>query len=421
MKVLGVVVAVLLTVVCGGSCHADDAPFGQRLSIVTTALTEEVVETVQVHDIVIRSQSAVGWFGQLSEQVNEYFYDFEVLEAATIKADGREVKVPSEGILVSSLPNAPQLGLFQADVRTHTFVFPDVSVGDTLHYKVRLRTKRPIVPGGFSSVRAIPASARIEQVSIVLDVPKSIEIADASSGFTRETEEGADRRKFTWSLMPQPYQADEAGAVAAIDRNAYVAYSSHRGWDALGQQFLQMAAPMSVPSAELRQLADSITHDITDRREQARAIFDWVSTHIRYLAVFLGNGGVVPHEAGAILASKLGDCKDHATLMRALLAAKGIEADYVFISTAPIYRDPIVPALGWFNHAILWLPEFELYADPTAGHAGFSVLPDSEADKVVLRFGNAGVALTRTPPLRAESNRVSINADVDIQPDGTAS
>jgi transglutaminase-like putative cysteine protease len=419
MRILSLSLIVLWTVASGELCLADDAPFGRRLSISTTAISEELVEMVWAEEIVIRSQTAVGMFGQIPVSVNEYFYDFELLDAATIKADGRELKVPSENLLLSGLPNSAQLGIFQADVRIHTIVFPDVSVGDTVRYKLRYRARRPAIPGGFSWVRAFPASARYDSVSIVLDAPKTIEVADAASGFRREMEDSGERRKVSWTLIPQPYQADEPRAVAAIDRGAYVAYSSYRSWEALGQRLLQDAALTSVPTPELKQLADSITRGITDRREQARAIFDWVSTNIRYLAIFLGSGGFVPHDAGTVLVNKFGDCKDHATLMRALLAAEGIEADYVFISAAPIYRDLTVPGEGWFNHAILWLPEFELYTDPTASHAAFSALPDNEADKVVLRFGKAGVVLDRTPALRVESNQMSISVDVSILPDGT--
>ena len=334
MKILGVAFILLWTLVSGESCLADAAPFSRRLSIATTAITEELVEMVWSEDIVIRSQSAIGMFGQVPVTVNEYFYDFELLDAAIIKADGREVKVTSDKILLSSLPSSVPLVMFQADVRIHTLVFSDVSVGDTIHYKLRYREKQPIIPGGFSWLRAFPASARFDSVSVSLDAPKAIEFSDASSGFARQVEDSGERRKVSWTLIPQPYQADEPGGVAAIDRGAYVAYSSQRSWDALGQKLLQGAAPTSVLTPELKHLADNITQGITDRREQARAIFDWVSTNIRYLAIFLGSGGYVPHEAGSVLANKFGDCKDHATLMRALLAAKGIAADYVFISAA---------------------------------------------------------------------------------------
>ena len=49
-------------------------------------------------------------------------------------------------------------------------------------------------------------------------------------------------------------------------------------------------------------LADDITKSIADRRAQARAIHDWVSKNVRYFAIFLGQGGYVPHSAASVIA-----------------------------------------------------------------------------------------------------------------------
>jgi hypothetical protein len=233
-------------------------------------------------------------------------------------------------------------------------------------------------------------------------------------------EERNQRRIISWKLGRQVYRADEPGATAPIDREPYLVFSSYSDWQTIGRQFLQEASPMSETTPKLTALAEDITRGIADRRDQARAIHDWVSKNVRYFAIFLGQGGFVPHSAESVLANKYGDCKDHATLMRALLAAKGIEADYALISQQPIYQEPRVASPDWFNHVILWLPEFDEYDDPTASSASFANLPDAEADKTVLRAGNRGVALAKTPPLRAEGNRLTVTADVTLSPDGMA-
>jgi Transglutaminase-like superfamily len=166
--------------------------------------------------------------------------------------------------------------------------------------------------------------------------------------------------------------------------------------------------------------ADEITKGNSDRRDQARLIFDWVSKNVRYMAIVLGSGGYVPHDAASVLANKYGDCKDHATLMRALLAAKGIDADYVLISVVASYKTFDTPTPDWFNHLILYLPELGLYADPTASYVSFGILPYIEADKPVLRTGKNGVTYARTPPMSAEANLLSVKADVTVRADGTA-
>ncbi|MGY8682620.1 DUF3857 and transglutaminase domain-containing protein [Bradyrhizobium sp. UFLA05-153] len=417
---LHVVVAITLTSALVAPALADEAPFSRRVSMALTVLPGDLLETISTVDVAIRSEVAVTAFGQITLQVNEHFANLEIIEATTVKADGRRIDVPADKILTSNLPNASQLGIFEADVRNRTIVFPDVAVGDSLHYKTHSRERQHGISGGFSATYVVPPSGRFENVEITLDAPKSLAVAEQSDGFARLSEEKGERRVVSWTLGPQTYQADEPGATAAIDHSPYLILSSYGSWQAIGQTFLDGAAPMSKPTADLKTLADDVTRGITDRRDQARAIFDWVSKNVRYFSIFLGQGGFVPHDAASVLANKYGDCKDHVTLMRALLAAKGIEADYALISTLPVYRAFEVPTPGWFNHVILWLPEFDHYVDPTASTSTFASLPGVETDKTVLRIGTKGIVVVRTPPLAAESNRLTVTADVTLAADGTA-
>jgi hypothetical protein len=111
----------------------------------------------------IKSQPAIASFGQMVFNNNEHLASLEITEAATIKADGRRIPVAADRILVSALPNSPVLGIFQADVKVHTIIFPDVAVGDTIHYTTRTRERAPRVAGGFSVVRVAPPPRRVSK------------------------------------------------------------------------------------------------------------------------------------------------------------------------------------------------------------------------------------------------------------------
>jgi transglutaminase-like putative cysteine protease len=398
---------------------AISAPYARRLMVQATALSGATVETIVTEDIEIRSQPAIASFGQIVFNNNEHFTEFEITEAATIKADGRRIPVAADRILVSALPNSPVLGIFQADVKVRTIVFSDVAVGDTIHYRTRTHDRTPHVAGGFSLMRVVPPSARFESVVVSLDVPKDVKLHSSILGFSERSEIVNNRQRFTWTLAPQQFRAEEPGSTSTFDRDPHLIVSSYPDLQLIGRKFLEGAAPKSKPTPAVKALADQVTNGIPDRKEQARQIFDYVSKNIRYMAIFLGSGGWVPHESGSILESKYGDCKDHTTLMRALLAAKGIDADYTLINIGAIYKSFDVP-IPFYDHVILYLPEFSLYVDPTAMHSSFQSLPDYEADKPVLRSGKNGVAVARTPPLSAETNRLSVTADVTLRSDGTA-
>jgi transglutaminase-like putative cysteine protease len=414
----GLLATVLLN--CSTPCwaQASSAPFARKISIQATVLSGAKLETIATEDIEIKSQPAIAAFGQIVLQNNEHFTDVEITEAATVKADGRRISVAADRILISGIPNSPVLGIFQADVKVRTIVFPDVAVGDTLHYRTRTRDRLPHVAGGFSMLKIIPASARYESVVVSLDSPKNIPLHISILGFSEKTEFAGDRRRFTWTLSPQQFRAEEPGSTSAFDRDPHLIISSYRDLQFIGQKFFEGAAAKSKPTPAIKALADQIVAGTTDRREQARLIYDYVSKNIRYMAIFLGSGGWVPHESSSILAAKYGDCKDHTTLMRALLAARGIDADYALINISAIYKTFDVP-IPLYDHVILYLPEFDLYVDPTAMHASFQSLPEYEADKPVLRSGKNGARVARTPPLSAASNRLSVIADVTLRPDGT--
>src|SRR6185436_19477736 len=79
-----------------------------------------------------------------------------------------------------------------------------------------------------------------------------------------------------------------------------------------------------------------------------------------------------------------------------------------------------VPMMS-FDHMILYLPEFDLYVDPTAATAAFGVLPAAQHDRPVLRFGKNVVALARTPSLSADNAKIVLETEATVATDGTVS
>ena len=122
---------------------------------------------------------------------------------------------------------------------------------------------------------------------------------------------------------------------------------------------------------------------------------DWVRKNIRYVAVYVGDGGVVPHAAQAVLDNRYGDCKDHVALLEALLKAVAIESSPVLINFGNAYVLPKVPTLGLLNHAITYVPSLDLYLDSTATPIAAGYLPIPELGKPVVLTQSGKLA--RTP------------------------
>ncbi|HEX4080828.1 MAG TPA: transglutaminase-like domain-containing protein [Rhizomicrobium sp.] len=161
-----------------------------------------------------------------------------------------------------------------------------------------------------------------------------------------------------------------------------------------------------------------LTHGISDRRAQAKALYDWVSANISYVDIVLGAGGFTPHAAADVLALRYGDCKDHVMLLEALLAARGIPSNPALLAAGGAYVLAGVPSPFYFNHLITYVPEFRLFLDSTAHYAPFGVLPFADADRPVVLVPSGTISATPNATADQTTGRATVTVKFDA--DGTA-
>lgn len=416
------VAVVLAAIVMGAavSCaQAEETPFSRRVDALIHVDPDMHIDMTFEQSVVVRTAASVQMFGQMSIPVNDHFWDLTITDAYTRKPDGRIIPVSPDRILVSAQPNANQQLMFLADVKLRTIIYPDVAVGDTIHYIAKLRSKVHALGMGDDYVFVAPASARYESFNVTLDAPVGSPARGEADGFS-EAAESKDGHVITrWSLKPQTYEQDERFAVLPFDRSPYLVLSSHRDWDAIGHAYFRGADKAGTVTPAIQTLADQITAGITDKRLQAKAIFEWTQKNIRYMAIFLGQGGFVPHNAENILADRYGDCKDHTTLMRALLSVKGIDADFVLVNLGNTFRRTKIPSTVWQNHVVLYLPAFYMFVDPTDPETRFGELSPALAGKPAIRIDAKSTSLVEIPTISPEDNHLDVTADVTLRADGT--
>ncbi|MBW8837301.1 MAG: transglutaminase domain-containing protein, partial [Burkholderia sp.] len=148
-------------------------------------------------------------------------------------------------------------------------------------------------------------------------------------------------------------------------------------------------------------------------------LYEWVSSHIRYVNIVLGAGGFLPHQAADVLKNGYGDCKDHVMLLQALLSAKGIKSSPVLIRAGEsLYKLPSAASPFVFDHLITYIPEFQLFTDSTARYAPFGILPGSDAGKEVLIVSTGKVA--PTPAIAAANTSITATSTLTVNADGSA-
>jgi hypothetical protein len=397
----------------------DTPPFKRWYTQEYVFRSKELVDVTTRTETEVLAPSAVQSLGQTRVSNNDYFHTLEIVEAATIKSDGRRIEVARESIVEMNGSERSTNTLFHADVTTKVIPFVDLAAGDRTVVVTRTRQKVPVVEGGASRMLTFPPSLRFEGANVTVDAPAGLQLHLVERGVRHSREERDGRVLLKWRVAGQAFVADEPGAVSASDWAPMIAFSSYESWETYGRQAYLAAEPKSRPTPQVEKLAAEITQGISDRRLQAAAIYDWVARNIRYFQVVLGRGGMVPHDPDRILATRYGDCKDHASLMRALLLSKGIGSEFVLISSGSNAYNAFAAPISTFDHMILYVPEFGLYVDPTVAMGGFDALPSGLAGRPVVRVGANGAVQARTPHLTPDGNSVELVAEATIQDDGT--
>lgn len=354
--------------------------------------------------------------GQLPINYNATLEEVEITGAYTQKADGRKIPVAPAAILTQHAP-AQGLAPVYTDVEQKVIIFPNVEAGDTLVYTETRRDKQAVIPGQFMMANYPNLMLGADDSQFTLRVPGTMTLHVDSKDMNQTMTQEGDQTVYRWRFSNPKPQPRPTSPVPRPDSRPHFRVSSLADYDAFAHAYAPLALDKIVVTQAVQKQADAVTQGIADPRAQARALYDWVSRHIRYVAIELGAGGFVPHDPDWTLTNAYGDCKDQAVLFASLLKAKNIPAELVLIGTSPRYDFAAVPVMSDFNHMIVWLPSLSQYADTTMGTAAFGTLPLADAAKPVVHVVREGAAMHKTPAIAPGDLASTYTIKATVQPD----
>ena len=402
--------------------HAKSEGYEAHLSSERLVYTIKVnadgsnVETKEI-TYLARTQIAVESISQEDISYNSSTQRVKVIEAYTITPEGKRIPVAKNAIRTVEDDNSAGAAMF-SDTKHRIIIFPNVKVGSRVYYKVRITTHAPLFQRFATGYRFSP-NHEYGHFELNLIHPAKMFIQAESGGVQGgRIEDGPNkevRYQYTYQnknkIHPTPPQS-----VSYHDFAPFIHLSSYQSHIEFARIYEERTKAMAAVTPAVQKLADQITLGITDPKEQARALYNWVSREIRYVAIYLKDEGFVPHYADSIISNRYGDCKDNNTLLIALLAAKGIEASSALINVGNSYTLPNLVIFGTFNHMITYLPQWDMYVDATQEFAPFGVLSFNELDKPTLLTALGRVGRTQRPD--AAQNKVSTRVNMTVDLDG---
>ncbi len=343
--------------------------------------------------------------------------------------DFKEVYLPANGSLVveKAVVRKPRGREIPADKGSGQLVFKGIEPGDFIYVRYRhLEAESGRLSAFFADNFAFNGSyPKLYSYYAVLTPPDEA-FQWRAYGIESEmvTTKNAYGELASWESRNEPAIDYEEDMPSVYDVDKRVELSSVPNWEEIILWYHDIARPKTRSSLEVRELMDSLfPRSASYSKEQIIAgVYRYITKDVRYSYMPFRQSGYVPQKAERVINTRIGDCKDVATLCIAMLAERNITSHHVLVQTqtSPFQRKPL-PSIP-FDHVIVAIPgdSMPLLLDLTADNVPISSIPhaDLNAFSLVVRPG------LREPMYLNKSyfmpNTMTIETNVDISDDNSA-
>lgn len=346
----------------------------------------------------------------------------DVLEAYTLKKSGQRIDAPKNSYQVTVNDGYKNASPLYSDETTISVVFPDLAVGDSTVLSSRVVNSEGMFPNQFSISHHFSRFTAYDDVSIEITAPAAMKLKHQSYFLTGGEPAVKDgKQTLRWSYQnktPEKWTPSDNG-ITAVGEEPSLYVSTFKSYKEITDAYGVRATPKAAVTARVKLLASEIVADRSTPQSQAQALYDWVAKNISYGGNCIGIGAVVPRDLDIVLDNRMGDCKDHATLLQALLASRSIESEQALINAGGLYQLPDVPVVSAVNHVINYVPGINLFLDSTSSQTPYAMLPMNLGEKPVLLVSHYREG-TKTPSTAQYGHEQTVRTHILIRPDGSA-
>lgn len=365
-------------------------------------------------------------FRQLPISFSPDRQEVRILKARVTKPDKSVVESFGDS---EQAMNEPWTGMYY-DARARLLSFPALAPGDVLEVQWRVEDTASdnLLSDYWGDVDLVQTHVPKLHYRYVVDMPKERPLfwnkATLPAWVTAASEAQGDRVLYRFSaddvakVVPEPNMPGWAEVATPVHVSTYAK------WDDVGRYYWGLVREQLVPNDELKKTVEQVLAGV-DRKDTAKvvaAVYGFVVTNTRYVALEFGIHGYKPYRVAQVLSRRFGDCKDKASLIVSMLKVAGVDARLVLLRMRHLGRLAPEPAsLSAFNHAIAYVPALGLYLDGTAEFHGSRELPTADrlANVVVVEPDGKSDFAT-TPEAKPEDNTSTLVLDVKLAGDGSA-
>jgi len=352
--------------------------------------------------------------------------EVRILRARLTKPDGSIVESYSES---ERSINEPWARMYY-DARAKVLSFPSLAPGDILELRYQLddSAQENLLSDYWGDVDYIQATSPKLRYQYIADMPDSRPLYwnrfRLGPGIGEQQDHQDGRTLYRWTANHVPKVTPEPSMPGWAEVVPTLHVSTYKTWDQVGRYYWSLVRDQLKPNAELRKTVEKALAKVNRKDELAvvRAIYNFVVQNTRYVALEFGIHGYKPYRVDRVLARRYGDCKDKASLIHAMLTVAGIDSRLVLLRMRHLGSIGEEPAsLAAFNHAIAYVPKYNLFLDGTADFHSSRELPSADHVANILIVEPKGNSPFRTTPeAKAEENQSRVSLEITLREDGSA-
>ncbi len=184
---------------------------------------------------------------------------------------------------------------------------------------------------------------------------------------------------YQWEYKDLKKVAQEEAIVDQTDMYANIMVSTMTDWAQVVDWYKAKSYRKLESNYELLAVRDSIIKPGMRDEEKVIAIYNYITKEIKYSYTRLLQSNYIPKNTDLTISSRIGDCKDVASLMISLLQMEGIESYYCLVKTNQFFHQKTLPSL-YFDHVIA---AYKLngkmnFVDLTTDHYPYYVLNEND-------------------------------------------
>jgi len=369
--------------------------------------------------IYIASDRGVHDYRTRNVQYNENTQQLTLIHARIYKNDGLVLNAIDEGEAGVS----DQKTSMYYDTQSRTLRFPSLQKGDVVELEYRILPNSAVNPFGdyFGTLIAFQSDLPQQLHRYVLVAPSARDLNIVQERMpSMSVLMAGGITTYRWEMRDVPAIANEPRGPSLTEIAPYISISTFDSWNDLGRWYASFIKPQFALDRELRHALARITSTTPTEIEKIHAIHEFVLRNTRYEAMEFGVFRYKPYPVSQVYERHFGDCKDKASLMIALLRAAGIDAELALVRTRKLGDvSERATSISIFDHAVAYIPKYDLWLDGTAQYAGFRELPLDDQGAMALTVNlNGHATLRRIPVTLPMENYTHRIVRAEVQPDG---